>query len=188
MIELPPFTTDGLLPPGEYLLALDELPDSPLVLGPGDPKIYPHWDARWRETLVANLAILVRQLWAVGITEIFIDGSFVEDKDHPNDIDGYFVCDLRRLATGDLQRELTQSTPIRFGPGIPRLVGRIVDIRRGNSPCGTNTAWSCIRTTGSRAEFETSMGMNWNFLPPSGNRAETASRRASSRLEAIHDS
>ena len=99
MIELPPFTTDGLLPPGEYLLALDELQESPLVLGPGDARLYPGWDARWRATLVANLAILVRQLWAVGILEIFIDGSFVEDKDHPNDIDGYFVCDLRRLSS-----------------------------------------------------------------------------------------
>ena len=102
MIELPAFTKDGLLPPGEYLLSLDELRQSPLVLGPGNPKLYPNWDARWREKLVANLAILVRQLWTVGILEIFMDGSFVEDKDHPNDIDGYFVCDLRRLASGDL--------------------------------------------------------------------------------------
>ncbi len=114
MIELPPFTTDGLLPPGEYLLALDELQESPLVLGPGDARLYPGWDARWRATLVANLAILVRQLWAVGILEIFIDGSFVEDKDHPNDIDGYFVCDLRRLAAGDLQRELNALDPFQI--------------------------------------------------------------------------
>ncbi len=58
MIELPPFTIDGLLPPGEYLLALDELQRSPLVLGPGDSKLYPHGDTPWRETLVANLAKL----------------------------------------------------------------------------------------------------------------------------------
>jgi len=73
MIELPPFTTDGLLPPGEYLLTLDELQRSPLVLGPGDPECYPDWDARWRETLVANLVLLVRQLWAVGIIEAIRD-------------------------------------------------------------------------------------------------------------------
>ncbi len=114
MIELPPFTTDRLLPPGEYLLAMEELPQSPLVLGPGDPKLCPDWDAPWRETLVANLAILVRQLWAVCIMEIFIDGSFVEDKDHPNDIDGYFICDLRRLASGDLQRELNALDPFQI--------------------------------------------------------------------------
>jgi hypothetical protein len=114
MIVLPSFTTDGLLPPGEYLLDLEELPQSPLVLGSGDPKLYPDWDARWRETLVANLAILVRQLWAVGIMEIFIDGSFVEDKDHPDDIDGYFVCDLRWLASGNLQRELNALDPFQI--------------------------------------------------------------------------
>jgi hypothetical protein len=45
---------------------------------------------------------------------IFIDGSFVEDKDHPNDIDGYFVGDLRRLATGDLQRELNALDPFQI--------------------------------------------------------------------------
>ena len=111
MVEVPGFTAEGLLPPGEYLLTLEELRRSPLVLGPGDLGLYPNWDARWREKLVANLAILVRQLWTAGITEIFIDGSFVEDKDHPNDIDGYFVCDLRRLASGDLQRELNVLDP-----------------------------------------------------------------------------
>ena len=44
--------------------------------------------------------MMVRQLWTVHISEIFIDGSFVEDKDHPNDIDGYFVCELDALRTG----------------------------------------------------------------------------------------
>ncbi len=78
MIELPPFTADGLLPPGEYLLSLDELRQSPLVLGPDDPRLCPAWDARWREALVANLAVLVRQLWAVGITEIGRESSRLE--------------------------------------------------------------------------------------------------------------
>ena len=59
----------------------------------------------------SNLAILVGELWAVGINEVFIDGSFVENKDHPNDIDGYFECDLRRLASGELERELNLLDP-----------------------------------------------------------------------------
>jgi hypothetical protein len=29
----------------------------------------------------------------------------VEEKDHPNDIDGYFVCDLQVLASGELTRQ-----------------------------------------------------------------------------------
>ena len=58
-----------------------------------------------------NLALLVHQLWEVGIREVFVNGSFVEDKDHPNDIDGYFVCELRSLASGELQRELSLRDP-----------------------------------------------------------------------------
>jgi hypothetical protein len=114
MSRLPPFTPDGALPPGDYLLTLDELRTSMLVLGPGEPKQCPTWDASWREKLVENLAVLVGQLWQVGITEIFVDGSFVEDKDHPNDIDGYFACDLRQLASGDLQRQLNILDPYKI--------------------------------------------------------------------------
>jgi hypothetical protein len=109
--RLPDFTPDGLLPVGDFLLSLEELAESSLVHGPADVSRAPNWDAFWRGQLVANLGILVRQLWQVGVTEIFIDGSFVEDKEHPNDIDGYFECELRRLASGDLQRELNQLDP-----------------------------------------------------------------------------
>jgi len=56
----------------------------------------------------------VGQLQQVGITDIFIDGSFVEDKDHPNDIDGYFVCDRHQLVSGDLERELNLLDPHRI--------------------------------------------------------------------------
>lgn len=111
MFALPPFTDDGLLPAADYELSLSDLKASPLVLGPGAPCKYPSWDAAWREKLVENLAVLVEQLWQVGITEVFVDGSFVEDKNHPNDIDGYFVCDLMRLASGDLERELNLLDP-----------------------------------------------------------------------------
>lgn len=58
-----------------------------------------------------NLSTLVAQLWQVGITEIFVNGSFVEDKDHPNYIDGYFVCDRRFLASGELERQLNLLDP-----------------------------------------------------------------------------
>jgi hypothetical protein len=62
---------------------------------------------------VNNLEILTRQLWQVGIREIFADGSFAEDEDkeHPNDIDGYFVCDLRELYSGELERKLNLLDP-----------------------------------------------------------------------------
>lgn len=108
---IPEFTEDGLLPPGDYEVTLDELRRSVLVVGPRDRASYPNWDAGWRGKLVDNLAVMVGQLWRVGIADIFVDGSFAEDKDHPNDIDGYFVCDLRRLASGELERELNLLDP-----------------------------------------------------------------------------
>jgi hypothetical protein len=105
------FTGDGVLPPGDYPLTLDDLENSMLVLGPGEPRSHPVWDAAWRSRLVANLRVMVEQLWAVGIDQIFIDGSFVEDKDHPNDIDGYFVCEALRFASGQLEHDLNLLDP-----------------------------------------------------------------------------
>jgi hypothetical protein len=105
---LPKGFLDGMLAPGDYELTLDELRQSWLVTGLPE---YPNWDVLWRGHLVDNLRLVVEQLRKVGIREVFIDGSFVEDKDHPNDIDGYFVCDLRRFASGDLERELNLLDP-----------------------------------------------------------------------------
>ena len=42
------FTEEGLLPPGDYLLTLDELRASLLVLGPGGAR--PNWDSGWALT------------------------------------------------------------------------------------------------------------------------------------------
>jgi hypothetical protein len=89
------------------LVPFDELRRSVLVAGAGGQS----WDASWREHLVNNLEVLARQLWQVGIREIFADGSFVEDKDHPNDIDGYFVCSLDALRTGELTGRLNLLDP-----------------------------------------------------------------------------
>jgi hypothetical protein len=105
---LPPFTEYGLLPPGDYPLTLEALRTSSLVV-PSSP--LESWDQDWRLQLVNNLEVMVRQLWAVGIDRIFIDGSFVEDKGHPNDIDGYFECELSYLASGRLEQDLNCLDP-----------------------------------------------------------------------------
>ena len=105
---LPDFTSDGLLPPGEYPLTIDQIDNSVLVAGRAGAV---GWDQGWRRQLLKNLLQLADQLWTVGITNIFIDGSFTEDKDHPNDIDGYFECDLDRLKTGELERALNMLDP-----------------------------------------------------------------------------
>lgn len=104
---LPPFQENGLLPPGDYEMSLEELRASALVTGPEELA----WDSDWRRHLVDNLEIMVSQLWQVGIKEIYVDGSFVEDKARPNDIDGYFVCDLAFLSSGRLQQELNLLEP-----------------------------------------------------------------------------
>lgn len=106
---LPMFTSEGVLPPADHELTLAALRSSMLVTGPEQG--YPNWDRAWRAQLVDNLEVLVRQLWHAGIDDIFVDGSFVEEKERPNDIDGYFVCDLMDLATGNLQRRLNLADP-----------------------------------------------------------------------------
>jgi hypothetical protein len=104
---LPAFTAEGVLPPGDYALTLDGLCQSALVAG----EHHENWDAQWRQKLVDNLAILIEQLWQVGIERIFINGSFVEEKSHPNDIDGYFECERAKLSDGTLQQQLNLLDP-----------------------------------------------------------------------------
>jgi hypothetical protein len=116
IVTLPEFTKEGVLPPGDYSLSLDEIRSSFLT---SERQHNPLWDHRWRGGLVDNLAVLAGQLWQVGVTDIFVDGSFVEDKDHPNDIDGYFVCERKRLMTGELQRELNLLDPYKVWTWSP---------------------------------------------------------------------
>lgn len=78
--KLPDFTTEGLLPPGDYELTLEELAASLLVVGPESREHCPNWDAAWRGRLVENLAVMVGQLWQVGISAIFVDGSFADTR------------------------------------------------------------------------------------------------------------
>jgi hypothetical protein len=108
---IPPFDAAGLLPPSDYEVTLDELRASILANGPDDRRA--SWDAAWRLRLIDNLEILSRQLWQVGVHEIFADGSFAEDKDHPNDIDGYFECSLDAIRTGELTRQLNLIDPFK---------------------------------------------------------------------------
>lgn len=103
---LPAFNSHGLLPVGDSVLTPGQLATSRLVRGSPGRKRSRHWDVSWRAQLVENLSILAAELEAVGIFEIYVNGSFVEEKDHPNDIDGYFVCDIERFLSGRLEREL----------------------------------------------------------------------------------
>jgi hypothetical protein len=106
----PTFNKYGLLPKGDYEYTFKELKSSIFVMGPDKPKVE-HWNERWRAHLVDQAEILVKQLWEIGITDIWFDGSFVEAKPHPNDIDGYFECDRVEFAKGNIQRELNRLDP-----------------------------------------------------------------------------
>src|SRR5580658_8153494 len=108
---IPSFQPNGLLPPGDYEVSFEELRRSILADGPSGSDDASSWDGDWRKRLVDKLEILSNQLWQVGVREIYADGSFTEDKDHPNDIDGYFVCGLRELASGELARRLNLLDP-----------------------------------------------------------------------------
>jgi hypothetical protein len=105
------FNEHGLLPNGDYEVTFAELRSSVLVVGDGSDAV---WDTAWRLNLVGQCEVLVEQLWKVGLTEVFLDGSFVESKARPNDIDGYFVCDVFRFASGALERELNALDPYKI--------------------------------------------------------------------------
>lgn len=68
-------------------MTFDQLRKSALVIGTQSRKFSSNWDALWRNHLVSNLEILTRQLWRIGISEVFADGSFAETKDHPNELE-----------------------------------------------------------------------------------------------------
>ena len=99
------FTPDGVLDVGTFDATLAQVRASILVVGPPNAQDI-QWDAPHRGRLVDKAAILIEQLRQVGITEIFLDGSFAEAKPRPNDIDGYFECPLELLASGELQARL----------------------------------------------------------------------------------
>src|SRR5262249_13156724 len=109
------FDHDGLLPPGEYELTIEQLKETMLVIGLGAD--YPGWDIKWRTQLVGALEVLARQLWQVGMTSsICIGGSFVEDRNHPHDIDSYFYCDDPQFLSGQLMEMLNRLDPSRWAP------------------------------------------------------------------------
>lgn len=105
-VVLPEFNDRGLLPPGDYPMTFSELQDSRLVVGRGD--------VSWCAKLVDNLKSLTGRLKKVGVKDLYIAGSFVEDCSRPSDIDGYFLCEEAAVVGGRLQRKLNP----RFGPKV----------------------------------------------------------------------
>jgi hypothetical protein len=88
---LPPFDESGVLPQDSEA-TLDELRQSHLVTGRGVGS--EHWDSSWRAELVVRVGVVFDLFSrAGGLVEFWIDGSFVEAVDHPQDIDAFFTLD-----------------------------------------------------------------------------------------------
>ncbi len=104
------FDTRGMLPPGDYPMTLAGIRRSILIAGPPGRE---SWNRTWREWLLDHFETLVMQLWGVGIEEIYLAGSFVSDRDHPGDLDGYFICDRAAYKTRALHRALNDLGPFR---------------------------------------------------------------------------
>jgi hypothetical protein len=68
----------GALPPGNHRATLEQI-ERRLGFTPR------------RQWLLKGLRVAVEALWAAGIQEIYIDGSFCTEKPDPGDIDGYWV-------------------------------------------------------------------------------------------------
>lgn len=85
---------------------LDEIRESMLVTGAGLRAS--EWHVQQRLELVNNLQIVVEKFkQAGGVAEIYVDGSFVEEKDSPSDIDGYFILtDDRDWISGAFQKRI----------------------------------------------------------------------------------
>jgi hypothetical protein len=94
------FNSHGVLKSGTYEASFEDIRSSILVRGSGQD----NWDHEWRLFLTNQAEKLVKQLWKVGIRDVYLDGSFVEDKTHPNDIDGYFDPGLSQLNRNDMMR------------------------------------------------------------------------------------
>lgn len=72
---IPTFDANGNLPAGIYQTTLSEI------------RITLAWNAK-RQELVEGLARAIRNLAEAGVKRVWIGGSFVSDKEEPNDIDG----------------------------------------------------------------------------------------------------
>lgn len=93
---IPPFTDEGMLPPGVHETDLEELKEKM------------SW-SRKRRDLLAGLEEALELMASCGVARAYLDGSFVTDKDRPNDIDGCY----------DLTEDVTAENLGRLAPIFP---------------------------------------------------------------------
>src|SRR5215207_1498746 len=91
---IPALTNEGLLPPGTHEGTVRELREK---LG---------W-SRQRRSLISGLERALELMSDCGVERVYLDGSFVTDKDRPGDIDGCYD-----IAKGVNQQDLQAMYPI----------------------------------------------------------------------------
>ena len=74
-MTIPGFNANGNLPPGLHRVTLEEI------------RIHFTWNAK-RKRLLGGLIRALKNLAQAGVKKVWIDGSFVTDKNEPVDIDG----------------------------------------------------------------------------------------------------
>ncbi len=91
-MTIPKFNTYGLLPPGIHPVTIVEVEK---VLA---------FSAKRRSLIEDGLKPVSTELFKMGVSGLYIDGSFTTEKPSPNDIDGYVLAE----SISDLYRDIAE--------------------------------------------------------------------------------
>ena len=80
-MSIPQLNTYGLLPPGFHLATMAELKQK---FG---------FSPKRRSLIEEGLELVTRELVSMGVLELYVDGSFVEQDPSPGDLDGYVLTE-----------------------------------------------------------------------------------------------
>jgi len=114
MTVLPDFTEDGLLPPGDYVLTLEELKRSMLVQGPLGKRRPQAGMLAGAGTWWRTWASWCNNFWRWESRRFLPTGRSRRTRQFPTTLTGIFVCDERRYLSGALQRDLNLIDPYRI--------------------------------------------------------------------------
>lgn len=117
---MPSLQINGELPPGEHLTTLDEVET---VFGAAND---------CRQLLMRGLRDAVLNFHEAGVRTLWIDGSFVTDKEEPNDIDGCWeytsVVNIEKLDPVFLQHSRKE---MKMKYGLDFFIANIVEADSG---------------------------------------------------------
>lgn len=89
-MPIPPFTPYGLLPPGIHTASLEEV-EKRLGFSP-----------KRQDLIERGLKPVLARLKALGVHEVYLDGSFATAKPSPGDIDGYILTTVGSAVDAEL--------------------------------------------------------------------------------------